>query len=388
LLLLCCGMTGHAQEMFISPPAQLLTKFKFRSLSGGVVLLQGQVGNKKDTLNFIFDTGSAGISLDSTTAAELGLKPTPSDRYIKGIAGVRKVDFVKGLSLHLPGLQVDSLDFHVNDYELLTSTYGETIDGIIGYSFLRRYIVFVDYDHQEINVYSPGGIKYKRGGFLFKPQFVSLPFFGLQVKDEREVQSKFFFDTGAGLCFLMSSDFEKDSTILKKNRKVVSTQAEGVGGKQSMLLSTIKTLKFGPYKFRNVPTYIFDDKYNITSYPHIGGLLGNDIMRRFNCYFNYPAREFYFIPNTHYRDEFDYSYVGLSLYQTKEGIVVMDVQKESPAEKAGLKDEDFLIGVANNLSGNIQTYKNLLENEGEKIDLLIRRGADLLIIKLKVGSIR
>lgn len=378
----------HAQEVFISPPAKLLTRFSFTTLSGGVVMLRATVGDKPDSLNFIFDTGSSGISLDTATAAALKLNIVPSDKMIKGIAGIRKVDFVNDLSLHLPGLTTDSLDFHVNDYSLLTSTYGFPIDGIIGYSFLRKYIIYIDYDSSIMKIYKPGGIRYPRGGHLMKPTFVSLPFHTVTVKDDHEASGKFFLDTGAGLCFLMSNDFENDSAILKKGKKIVITQAEGIGGKQRMELTTVKVLKFGPYKFRNVPTYVFEDVNNITSYPHIGGLLGNDIMRRFNMYINYPAREFYFKPNTHYNELFDYSYTGMSLYQTLEGIVVADVQKDGPAAKAGLLEGDMIISVDNNFSGHIQTYKNLLEEENTKFKIIIRRNAELIEIKMKTGSIR
>jgi hypothetical protein len=78
-------------------------------------------------------------------------------------------------TLKLPGLETPHLDFHINDYELLTSVYGVRIDGIVGYSFFRRYIVRFDYDNQMIEVYSPGTYKYPRGGHLLKPNFSTLP---------------------------------------------------------------------------------------------------------------------------------------------------------------------------------------------------------------------
>ncbi|MEI9955300.1 MAG: hypothetical protein WDM90_03105 [Ferruginibacter sp.] len=49
--------------------------------------------------------------------------------------------FVFDETLHLPGLDVEHLNFHVNNYDVLTSVYGEKVDGIIGYSFFSRYIV-------------------------------------------------------------------------------------------------------------------------------------------------------------------------------------------------------------------------------------------------------
>jgi hypothetical protein len=49
-----------------------------------------------------------------------------------------------------------------------------------------------------------------------------------------QITSRFIFDTGAGLSFLLSKDFVDDSTVFKKNRKFYPTQAEGLGGKRQM----------------------------------------------------------------------------------------------------------------------------------------------------------
>ncbi len=34
----------------------------------------------------------------------------------------------------------------VNNYDILTSVYGEKVDGILGYTFFSRYLIRVDYD--------------------------------------------------------------------------------------------------------------------------------------------------------------------------------------------------------------------------------------------------
>src|SRR5215471_8382114 len=90
LILLFASITVKcfAQEEFIEPPARQLTRVRFQQLTGGVIMLQGQLIGYPDTLNFILDTGSGGISLDSTTAEYLKLKPVPTDRTIRGIAGI------------------------------------------------------------------------------------------------------------------------------------------------------------------------------------------------------------------------------------------------------------------------------------------------------------
>lgn len=376
-----------AQEEFVQPPSKFVAAIPFTQLTGGIIILHATLDNFKDSLNFVFDTGSGGISLDSSICAYFKLPLVPSDRIVRGIAGMKYVSFANNHSIHLQGLSVDNLDFHVNNYEILSSAYGMPIDGIMGYSFLRRYIVFIDYDNQELKVYTPGMYKYPKGGYLLKPQFSTLPMQMASVRDENNILGKFYLDTGAGLCLLMNSDFATDSTIFKKKRKMYATLAEGLGGKADMQLSVVKELKLGPYRFRNVPTYVFNDEYNVTNYPVLGGLIGNDILRRFNVVLNYPQQEIYIKPNKHYLDSFDYSYTGLGFYLINGAITVTDIIKESPAEKAGFKLDDIIIGVEGNFTNNIQVYKVLMQNAKAKLRVLVMRKGQPVIIYLKVKSI-
>ncbi|MFM9910034.1 MAG: aspartyl protease family protein [Chitinophagaceae bacterium] len=377
----------QAQEEFVAPPSKLITSFPFRLLTGGIITLKARVSNFTDTLNFILDTGSGGISLDSLTTDRLKLKTEMSDRTIRGIAGIKQVRFAYNQKLHLSGLTTDSLNFHINDYEVLTSSYGEKIDGIIGYSFLSRYIVKIDYDSSVMYIYSKGTMRYPRGGFLIKPLLINLPVISTAIKDEREVINRYYFDTGAGMCLLLSSDFVKDSAFVNPRRKWQATQAEGLGGKAPMKQGVLKQIKLGPYKFKNVPTYIFEDEYNVTSYPYLGGLIGNDLLRRFNLIINYDRRDLYLMPNSHLRDPFDYSYTGLGMYVIDGEIRVIDVMPNSPAESAGFQQGDVVLAVENNFTNNIQAYKTLLQNPGEKLRILVLREDGPIMLTLKVKSI-
>lgn len=388
LLLLFCGKKSFAQEEFIEPPSRRLTRIPFAQLTGGIVIIQAKLNDSPDTLNFVLDSGSSGISLDSGTAVFLKMKPEPSERTIRGIAGIRKVPFLYNQTLRFPGLVVDSLDFHVNDYSILTTVYGEQIDGIIGYSFLNRYIIKVDYDSLKIDVLSKGSIRYPRGGYMLRPTFNNnLPVQPLRVRDEETVNSRFLYDMGAGVCMMLSTDFVADSSLLHRKRKLWAKEGEGVGGKIDMHLTVIKEVKMGPFKFRSVPVYIFNDAFNVTSYPFMGGLIGNDILRRFNCILNYEKKEFYLMPNSHFGEPFDYSYSGVELYYIDGTILLGDVAKGSPAEAAGLMEGDVVIAVNNNFSQSMNAYKIALQNTNEKVKLIVRRNNELMEITFKTKSI-
>ena len=46
------------------------------------------------------------------------------------------------------------------------------------------------------------------------------------------------------------------------------------------------------------------------------------------------------------------------------------------------------MSVGTNFSNNIQTYKNLLQNTGDKLKLIVNRNGELLQMNLQVKSIR
>jgi predicted metalloprotease with PDZ domain len=155
-----------------------------------------------------------------------------------------------------------------------------------------------------------------------------------------------------------------------------------------MNLTLINQLQIGPYKFRKVPTYILEDENNILAYPSQGGLVGDDILRRFNIILNYPQREIHLLPNSHFRDLFDYSYTGMTMYFVDGHVVADDIIKGSPADKSGIKNGDIIMSIENDFSNNIETYKNLLQKTGSRLKVLVMRDNSPIMISLRIGKIR
>jgi len=236
-------------------------------------------------------------------------------------------------------------------------------------------------------VWEPGEMKIPKSGLLLRPVINNIPVFNADVADNTAISSRFYFDTGAGLCILLSEKFVKDSSILKRGKKITVTQAEGIGGKKPMKITTVKGVRIGPYKFRKVPAYVFDDEFNVTSYPSLGGLVGNDIFRRFNLIIDYGNRLIHLLPNTHFNDPFDYSYTGLGIYVVDGQVLVEDVIEGSPAEKAGIQPDDIIVSVGTNFSGNILAYRALLQVPGVRLKIVVKRKEELIMLNLKVASI-
>lgn len=374
-------------QLAFAQKATLITTLSFEELTGGIIIIKAQLDQNKDSINFIFDTGSGGVSLDSNLASQLDWNILPSDKTVKGIAGIKNVPFSFKHQVHFKNLSLENLDFYINDYSLLTSVYGVRIDGIIGYSFLRRYIFDINYDRHEIAIYSPGEFNYKGGSFL-KTYFYNLPVSNIFLKDAKKINPDFIFDIGAGLNLLISSQLEDSNQFMFKNNKRYQVQAEGIGGKKQMEITTIKRLQVGPYRFKNIPVHIFEDEFNVTNYPTMGGLLGNDILRRFNVVLNYPSQLIYITPNNHFYDAFDYAYTGLGIYLLDGLITVVDIVKGSPGDIAGLQSGDILFTFNKKLITNIQDLKNVLQNSIGKVQIIVIRKGVPIALKIKVKDIR
>lgn len=390
LLIGVATLPAKAQDIESGLPVKrYLSTFRFQVLNGGIILGKVKLNNFPDSLNFIFDTGCGGASLDSTTCQHYKLTPTLSPYMIRGIAGACHQRILQDMSLAIGGVTLDSLSMQVNDYDILSTVYGVKIDGIIGYSFFSRYLVWVNYDSSMMDIYTKGPVKYPKGGFLLHPRVFGLPMLQGSLADARNINSRFYFDTGAGLCLLFSSEFTSDSAVFSPRRKKpVPTQGAGLGGKTDMQLTILKKFSLGPFHFRQIPTYVFDDSYDVTSYPQLGGLIGNDLLRRFNLIVNYARSEIYITPNGNYRQPFDYSYSGVNIGLVDGQVLVTDVMPGSPGDLAGLKEGDIILAIDGKANLDVQTYQNMLKSMGPKVKVRVRRsnGEDALVA-LKITSI-
>ena len=381
-LLIVCN-SNYAQQQHAQPQAQYITTIPFKQIMGGVILVKAALFNSNDSLQFILDTGSGGISIDSSTCVEHNILINSSNKSISGIGGKSTVSFTSTTSICFPNLKLPSMPFHVYNYSQLSSIYGEKIDGVIGYAFFSKYIIKINFDRSLLMVYSPGKIKYPFKGNLLHVKIQPLPLHAVSFKMRKKTQFNFFLDTGAGLPLLLSNQLVTDSNILSANQKTFTTQAEGLGGKKQMQLTVLKEVKMGPYKFKQVPTYLFKDDLNVIAYPLSGGLIGNEILRRFNLIINYPQNEIHLSPNLYFDAPFEYGYAGLTIALLNDRIVVEDVIAGSPAAVAGFQIGDEMISVDNQFSGNLQQYKNLLQEPDKIIKSIINRAGILIELEMK-----
>ena len=220
------------------------------------------------------------------------------------------------------------------------------------------------------------------------PHIGKLPVAHARVSDDVTRRFNYIFDIGAGLTVLFSDDYIRDSALLKSKRKKYIKLAEGLGGTIDMNLTMMKELRIGPYRFKNIPINYFDDSVNVTNYPVLGGIVGNDILRRFNVILNYDKKQIYIKPNKSFDDLFDYAYSGLEIFSVDKKIYVGEVPKNSPAELAGVKSGDQIMSINKKLGLDINEMKAILQNNIGTVEVIVHRDGELFQLKMKVVDIR
>jgi hypothetical protein len=281
---------------------------------------------------------------------------------------------------------MEGLDYNINDYSVLTESSGIRIDGIIGYALISKYILNVNFDSSLIHVYPTGNYKYPRKGYLWKYRLDYIPNTNIEIRDNRKINTSFYIDCGAGLGLLISERFQNDSLLYSSSKKILNTQIEGVGGKTNTKITVTKELKLGPYKFKSVPTYIYNDSFDILRYPGTVGLVGNEILRRFNWVLNYSRKELFLTPNTFYTDPFDYSYTGLSIYLVDGIIRITEVMPGSPGFKAGFQVDDMLLSIENTVITSVKQAKDFLQNARKYLRVIVIRNNKPVELVIKVQS--
>lgn len=331
-----------------------------------------------DNLNeniFVFDTGATSDLLDTKVAKDLGLEAN-FRQSATGAGGTRDYDIVLSQKLTLNNkITVENTHLVLSDLTRLRSS-GRNFVGIIGYSLLKDYITKIDYDNNEILLYDKiehvnttgyKAIPFKFGNSLPIPQFnVSIT-----LRNGDSFTDRVFFDSGAALTLLINTPFSKTNKLNEKVKKSLISKTENLHGESISEKIAIKSMNIGGFELSEMTVNVAHDKSGVSSYKNSLGILGGEVISKFNVILDYSTSIIYLKPNTNFSKPFEFPVSGILLRKIKGVITIHQVEKTSPAYKQGIRKGDQLIAVNNDNSENIQVYKNYLRKEHSTVSLTI-----------------
>jgi hypothetical protein len=244
--------------------------------------------NGKGPYYFLFDTGAgaSGSMIDGAVAKRLKL-PVAGQLNAGMIGGSRGLSFTGAVTYTVGGLT-----FHEEKTAFMPLKEQEKdehhrIDGIFGYSLIRRYVVEINYGRHIITFYDPAKYTKPARGVrlgLHEIDKDKVPMVAGKVTstDGRLLDLNLIVDTGYDGTLLLGRGFVEANGLAAKQN--VSTGA-GLGGSTSLQKGEIKRLHLGELTIDGPETVFAFDKQGNFAGEH--GFLGGRFLNRRTLVLNY-----------------------------------------------------------------------------------------------------
>ncbi len=265
------------------------TKVKFR-LAGGaqpLILLPVHV-NGRGPFDFIFDTGAGTSLLTPELAKELNVK-TIGSKEGQSAGGKVAVSLAKADSLGVGELQMEDVDLGIVDLAQVAKTIGAKIDGDLGYNFLKKYRVTIDYDACEIRFEDPRRIEsFGRTAKTQVPLRLAHPAKPLILVDVRangRGPFQFAIDTGTSTTAI-TPQLAKDLGLTTKPSGLGTT----AGAHVDVAAGSLKSFQLGGAKIDNMPVIVADffEMLSNAIGKKLDGIIGYNFLRNYKVVIDYP----------------------------------------------------------------------------------------------------
>lgn len=275
-------------------------------------------------LAFVVDTGATQTSLDPNVARAAG--------YNAGSAA----------SLLVAKRIFPEQRFALASTEYITAMSGQPTAGVLGEPLLSRYSLGVDFDRMHAALLSPEICPasatrlpvFTAGGLPFVEGTIPLP-------DGSRATGLFLVDTGqprAGIVF--ASSFLAAHPGLNTGPKL---QLPGAGNAPDTTLIRLKALRLGPFTLQSPIAGLGPAETSAVN-PRLAGVLGLEVLSRFNFVLNERYGSLYLEPNRRMHEPFEADMSGMLLRARPDRrIAVAAVTPNSPAAAMHLHVGDILL---------------------------------------------
>lgn len=341
-----------------------------------LIFLKVNINDNTEVSTFLFDTGATSDLLDSTTASKLGLKANRK-QDVSGAGGSKSYDIILHQKITLQNkIKIKNTSLVLVDLTELKDALERDFDGIIGYSLLEKFITKIDYENKKILLYDKikdvdtagyKAIPFEFGNGIPIPQFN----ISITLKNGELFKDKILFDSGAGLTLLINTPYNKKNNLSEKAGKSLITELKNLLGESISEDVAITSMEIGGYNLGEMVISIANDKEGVSSYNNYLGILGAQVISKFNIILDYSSFTLYLKPNVNFGTPFEFPLSGIKLKKVNDSIVIDRIEKTSTAYINGIRKGDELISINKNSSGNIEVYRKLLKKNGEIVNLVI-----------------
>jgi membrane-associated protease RseP (regulator of RpoE activity) len=381
-----CGSAQETKTPAVSTDLQFASGQSARRIPfefvGNHIYLQGRV-NSSEPLWLLLDTGATASYFDVQQAKALGL----------GVQGesIKVAVSLAGVKLHNQTFSVQPLTFGVYD--------GHAVDALLGYDFIDRFVVEIDYVSRTIDLYDPQSYQYFGSGEVIPLVMLEddsggkVPLVRTRItqRGREPIEGKFIADIAVRSAMSFNSPFVETNKLLQATQKTI--QAVLGGGamvrESKQPIGRVANIQLGRFTFKDSVAVFFQDKKGVLASPEFDGIIGGEILRRFRVMFDYSRERMILEPNRYFSEPFEYDMSGVLL--TAEGtdfkiFKVRQLIENSPATVAGLREGDVISAVNGKAASKLtlEQVRQMFKKEGRSYLLSIKRGDEKIQTRIRL----
>ena len=308
--------------------------------------------NGSDPLWFVLDSGAGMTGIDTEVARDLGLDLSGQVEADGVGEGKITTYFVQDVSFELPGVEISGQTVLAAPLRnILEARIGREIDGILGYDFISRFVVEIDYWNQLLHLHNRHEWEYEGTGTLIPIKLsgnVPACDATIHMPDGRSITCNLEIDTGSGDIVSLSKPFTEKHDLLSTLEKRAETSGGfGIGGVSRDVIGRITGVSLAGLEFTEPVCEFSLDSRGVGADVSIEGKLGGGIFERGTVILDYERQRMFFEPNPRFGSPFPGEMCGLTITTGGRNdwhtFTVTSVIHGSPADNAGIKTGDRII---------------------------------------------
>ena len=364
---ICGASTPSLGELEMPPSGKVVVSAK-----GGVEF--DALINGKGPFRLIFDSVAGVNALNPTIARQLGLRVEGPSQIILGAGSGSLTEQAANVAL----VRIGDLALHDQKFYIMPMPWGDRSGpvGAVGYELMRRLVVTVDYEREQLAFNLPQPFTYSGHGVKVQIEPMLTPF-EIEVRGSVNGASGVFcIDTGDEASLSLEQRFVGQYNLVKQlSPRYHGYAGSGIGGAMpAAYYGRVETLRIGEAEVNHVIAFLFD-RQAISA--ENAGNIGSRVLRQFNITFDDPHGVLYFEKNSNWGKPEIFNRAGIIVDSIMQNQEVMNVLPESPGEIAGVAIGDIIVqidGRAPNKDPLQQDDPAFLQPVGTVVRLTVLRG--------------
>jgi hypothetical protein len=285
----------------LSASSQRDSSIPFEISEKGHIFIRARI-NDSEPLWFGLDSGTEQTLISQQRAKALNLKLRGGMQAAGSGEGTVDFALARNVSFDLSGINITLAEVGILPLEFPSPVSGQAIGGLLGYDFIRRFVVEIDYAAHTIRLHSRRSYRYRGRGEIIPISMIdNNPHIPVKVvlPGLKPVSGMFLIDSGAATDVEFYSPFVKRYRLLDSTQETTEASASGIGGASKIRIGYATNLQIGRAVIAN-PVVQFSQATKGDDASAIGaGLVGGKLLRQFKTViFDHSRRRIIFEPAT------------------------------------------------------------------------------------------